>query len=116
MTPPKNTYVDINIKTRNLKKLLKKIKPWTEENKFIYKLKEKNNLVKLIVIGKQRIIESYKVKKDKLSDLTYKQKELIVEHASRKVLHIYWDGEYYRLKLLPNPLTIKIVVDRTNDP
>jgi len=103
MTPPKNTYVDINIKTRNLKNLLKKIKPWTEENKFIYKLKERSNLVKLIVIGKQKIIELYKVKKDKLSDLTYKQKELIVEHANRKVLHIYWDGEYYRLNYSQTP-------------
>ncbi|MCD6301525.1 MAG: hypothetical protein J7L82_05585 [Staphylothermus sp.] len=116
MTSPENTYVDINVKTRNLKNLLKKIKPLVEGNKFIYRLKENNLLLELIVVGGQRIIQLYRVKKDRLSDLIYRQKELIFEHANRKILHIYWDGEYYRLKLFTNPLTIKIVVDKINDP
>ncbi len=103
--------IDPLIRSRDLKRLIKRIKP-IESNKYsVYLVRENTVLYKVLVLGKPNVKYYSRRKYDVLSGLTYRIREALIKHLGRDFIEVHWDGSYYRVKIKYSPLTIRIVVN-----
>ncbi len=106
---PHLDYIDVNIRSRDIYSILKKIKPYIGRYYSLYTFMDTNKLFQVLVLGKPRTRYVYRKKKDLLSGLTYNIKEACIQHYGRTFIHINWNGSQYRLKIIYSPITIKII-------
>lgn len=104
-----HSVIDISIHSRDFKKLIEKIKPLKINKHTIYLIKEKHKIYKLVTLGPPSIKYYYRKKHDILSGLKHRIREASINHYNRRIIEIYWEGSYYRIKLNLSPLTIRII-------
>ncbi|ADI32579.1 hypothetical protein [Staphylothermus hellenicus] len=112
---PALNIISTDMKSRNIKNVLKRIKPLTKNKISLYIIFENN--AKYIVLAYDKPVTKYYKRKtiDYLSGLTVNLKEASILHGNKVFIRIYWDGTYFRIKTIDSPLIIKIVADINNN-
>jgi len=109
---PRVSIIDLTRKSRNLKVLIKDIKPILSAGSYtLYAIKEKHNVYILAVLGTPEIKTRMKYHRDVLSGLKYSIREAMVYHLDKPLIYVYWDESFYKIKLVDNPFSLKIKLD-----
>ncbi|OYT41086.1 MAG: hypothetical protein B6U89_00190 [Desulfurococcales archaeon ex4484_58] len=102
-------FIDVNIRNRDLKIIIKKLRPYRKRQFTLYFLRNKTTNYVLVILGQIKIEYRERRIKDYLSGLTYPIREAIIKNYRREFIYIYWNKTHYRIKIMENPLMIKIV-------
>ncbi len=102
------------MRSRNIKNIINKIKPVEIMDNYAKYLIRENTIYAIIAYGKPIYKTIITKKRDLLSGLTLRIMEKLVIHGNKPLIHVYWDGSYYRVKILETPYAIKIVVDNNS--
>jgi hypothetical protein len=107
--------INIYMRSRNIKNIIDRVKPSEIIDNYTKYLVKENTTYTIIAYGKP-VYKTITIKrKDLLSGLTFRIMEKLVIHGNKPLIHIYWDGSYYRVKILETPYAIKIVMDNNSN-
>jgi hypothetical protein len=107
--------INIYMRSRNIKNIINRVKPVEIKDNYTKYLVRENTIYMVIAYGKP-IYKTITIRKrDVLSGLTLRIREKLVIHGNKPLIHIYWDGSYYRVKILETPYAIKIVMDNNSN-
>jgi len=103
-----------NLKTcsRNIKSLIKRIKPVVDNGYSIYYFIDDNSKYVVIAYGAPEIERRLVYRYDKLSGLKHKLMEASFIHSGVNVVEIKWHSTYYKVILHNTVFNIIVVIDR----
>ncbi len=93
-------FIDISRKSRNLKALIKQVRPLVvNNNKYIYAVRDKGKIYYIVSICKPMLRFKVNRRYDKLSGVIVTIREADITVCGEELFYIFWTGEYYMVRV-----------------